>query len=233
MKRLNILAEGATEENFVRDVLAPHLTSFDVITNVRQIITGKTRVHQSYGKRQDKIHKGGLLDYPQAARDLQRWRSEDTKPILTTMFDLYALPNDFPGYQTTQSKPALERVEQLEKALVEQLQLPNFIPYLQLHEFEALLFSDVHILNDYVAIDSSKPEKSLQKLLEIRDSVENPEFINDAPDTAPSKRLFKIFDETYQKPLHGSLVTKEIGLQKIRAECPHFNSWVTKLENIK
>ncbi len=230
MRRLNVLAEGQTEEGFVRTVLAPHLAGFNVVVNVRTIITGKTRPYQKDGKRLNTWHKGGLLSHRQAVTDLQRWRNEDKQAILTTMFDLYALPNDFPDFEVAKTKPPIEQVEWLEPAFQRELNIPNFVPYFQLHEFEALLFSDIQILNDYVAIDSETPEQSLVKLQTIRDEFENPEFINNSPLTTPSKHLDSIYGNIYQKPLHGRLIAEEIGLNHIRSECPHFNAWLGKLE---
>jgi hypothetical protein len=232
MKRLNILTEGQTEEKFVWDLLAPHLANFEIVINARCIITGKTRQFQTHGNRQSILHKGGLIDFLQASRDLQRWRNEDPKATLTTMFDLYALPEDFPAYQATINQPAVLRVELLEEAFLGKVGLSNFIPYIQLHEFEALLFSDIQILNNIVARGSKQPEQTLEQLQEISKSFEIPELINDSPHTAPSKRLDSIFGEKYQKTSEGNDVAKEIGLEKIRTKCPHFNAWVTKLENI-
>ncbi len=232
MKRLNILTEGQTEEKFVWDLLAPHLANFEIVVNSRRIITGKTRPFQAHGNRQNKLHKGGLLDFQQVLRDLKRWRNEDPQAMLTTMFDLYALPNDFPAYQKTINQPALERVELLEEAFSDELGLSNFLPYIQLHEFEALLFSDIQALNTIVARDSKYPNQTLGQLQEIIDLFKNPELINDSPFTAPSKRLISIFSTKYQKTSEGNDVANKIGLEKIRAECPHFDAWVTKLENI-
>ncbi len=232
MKRLNILTEGQTEEKFVWDLLAPHLANFEIVVNARCIITGKTRPFQANGNRQNKLHKGGLIDFPQVSRDLQRWRNEDPQATLTTMFDLYALPDDFPLYQQSINQPPSVRVESLEQAFLDELGLSNFVPYIQLHEFEALLFSDIQTLNTIVARDSKYPEQTLRQLQEISQSFENPELINDSPITAPSKRLYSIFSEKYQKTSEGNDVAILIGLEKIRAQCPHFNAWVTKLENI-
>jgi Domain of unknown function (DUF4276) len=35
----------------------------------------------------------------------------------------------------------------------------------------------------------------------------------------------------YEKPLLGSLAVQEIGLIRIRRECPHFNEWLDQLES--
>ena len=63
----------------------------------------------------------------------------------------------------------------------------------------------------------------------IRDEFETPEEINDSPETAPSKRVEDLVPG-YEKPLLGTLAVLEIGLPQIRVECPHFSSWLERLE---
>jgi hypothetical protein len=236
MKRLNFLVEGHTEEQFAWTVLAPHLAEFEVVIAVQMLVTGRKRVYQTYGQRQTKEFKGGIKSYQQVISDLQDWYLDDQNAVYTTMFDLYALPSDFPNYQQSLSLAPYTRIEQLEQAFARNVHFSGFIPYIQLHEFEALLFADVGVINDKIAVDAKRPEVSLRLLEQIRNSVENPELINDSPITAPSKRLETVFqsvyEKQYEKPSDAIRIAKEIGLEKIRAECPHFNAWVTKLENI-
>ncbi len=232
MKRLNILTEGQTEEKFAREILAPHLALFGLDVSVRLLITGKTRQYQVGGMRQSKLHKGGLLNFAQVKQDLVRWRNQESGAFLTTMFDLYALPDDFPEFTQNITLEPIKRVQKLEQAFAKEVALQNFIPYIQLHEFEALLFVDVDILNEYVTMDFESPSKTLHSLQAVIQQFENPELINDSPHTAPSKRLESIFGKQFNKVEHGFVVASEIGLEKIRAKCPHFNEWVTKLENI-
>jgi hypothetical protein len=153
MKRLNILTEGQTEEKFARELLAPHLVNFGLDVSVRLLITGKTRQYQVGGMRQSKLHKGGLLNFAQVKQDLVRWRNQESGAFLTTMFDLYALPDDFPEFTQNSALEPVKRVQKLEQAFAKEVALQNFIPYIQLHEFEALLFVDVNILNEYVTMD--------------------------------------------------------------------------------
>jgi hypothetical protein len=47
--------------------------------------------------------------------------------------------------------------------------------------------------------------------------------------TAPSKQLRAAF-ASYQKPLHGPLAVSAIGIDRIRAVCPHFDHWLGRLE---
>ena len=54
------------------------------------------------------------------------------------MIDLYALPDDFPGTEAFKGEQdPYRRVEGMEQALAEDIDDPRFMPYIQLHEFEA------------------------------------------------------------------------------------------------
>ena len=96
-----------------------------------------------------------------------------------------------------------------------------------LHEYEAMLFT----APDKIA--AAFPEdKRLNELQEIRATFATPEEINDDPNTAPSKRLRRLFGEAYQKPFHGALIAASIGLTAICEECRHFREWLTALESL-
>src|SRR5699024_8766407 len=101
------------------------------------------------------------------------------------------------------------------------------IPYLQMHEFEALLFSDVNCF-EYV-LDGWN-EKVRAQLVQIRQSFTTPECINDSPDTAPSKRILQVFPVgTYNKVIDGPIVAEAIGIERICQECPGFSAWLESL----
>ncbi len=100
----------------------------------------------------------------------------------------------------------------------------RFLPLVMMHEFEAMLFSDCAAFGN--AIERPDLSPCLQA---IRNDFPNPESINDSPETAPSKRIEALFP-AYQKVLMGNLAALEIGLDRIRAECPHFRNWLERLE---
>ena len=100
----------------------------------------------------------------------------------------------------------------------------RFVPFVVLHEFEGLLFSDC----DDFARGVGKPALS-EPFQAIRNQFESPEHINDSPTTAPSKRVEQLIPG-YVKPLLGNLAAIEIGLDKIAAACPHFNAWIAELK---
>lgn len=224
--RLHILVEGQTEEGFVNIVLAPDLANYGVFADAHRITTGRRR---------GQIFRGGVTTYDHLARDLVLWMKQDGNKDswFTTMVDLYALPDDFPGWKTIPvAANALEKVVHLENEFREDIakrmgSLPvsrRFIPYIQLHKFEALLFSDTICFKEAFPDSAS----AIAQLSEVRRAFPGPEHINDSPLTAPSKRILDIFPD-YQKTVAGILIAQRIGLARIRSECQHFNDWLDRL----
>jgi len=164
--------------------------------------------------------------------DITTWIKEDSNNDVwfTTMFDLYALPDDFPGYAEAQQAAApCKKVAELEKKLSEDINCPRFIPYIQLHEFEALLLADPSKL-DWEFLEHEKAIQSLVHLMRDR----NPEEINDGEATAPSKRIIAaIPDYEGRKASSGPIVASKIGLATLRKRCRHFADWVTRLEGLQ
>jgi hypothetical protein len=222
MIRLHITAEGQTEQAFAKAVLAPHLAQFSVFVDARCVLTSRD-------KRAAKEYRGGLLSYDKAKKDIQTWLKEDSRAEcrFTTMFDLYALPNDFPGYVSAQRETdKYERVEMLERAMTQDVNDSRFVPYIQLHEFEALILADPQQL-DWEYLEHDGPINNLKTMV----NGQNPELINDGPTTAPSKRILAEIPE-YDKVTAGVAVAAKIGLQALRQKCKHFNDWLTRLESL-
>jgi len=219
--RLNITAEGQTEEAFVKQTLSKYLGDFNLSTDVRCVLTSKDK---------RKHYRGGLISYSKAKKDIQTWLKEDnhSETRFTTMFDLYALPSDFPGFEA--SKKILDPYEKvifLESEFEKDINDFRFIPYIQLHEFEALLFSKIEELD----IEYFYYENSIEKLKTLADNIGNPELINDRPTTAPSKRIISLIPEyEYNKVSVGATVAGIIGINHLKNSCRHFNDWILKLE---
>ena len=95
-----------------------------------------------------------------------------------------------------------------------------------LHEYEALLFCDPEKFEYWV--DTSK---SIEELNKIKVKFSSPEHINNSPQTAPSKRILSVIPN-YKKTIHGPLIASDIGLDKIRKQCKHFNDWLVRIENL-
>jgi hypothetical protein len=101
------------------------------------------------------------------------------------------------------------------------------MPYVQRHEFEALLFSRP----DAFDLEEGWTNEQRQELESIRSQFATPEDINDDPRTAPSKRLAQTFSSPrYRKTLHGPLIAEQVGLDAMREACPGFAEWLSRLE---
>jgi hypothetical protein len=223
MVRLYLFAEGLTEAAYARDELRPHLAQRGVF------IAGPLLV--AHKRKKGKIHRGGGRSYGPMRDDLLRFLKQEKGPdvFFTTMIDLYALYADFPGRDEADKlrHDPYERVRRLEKAFAEDVNDARFIPYIQLHEFESLLFADPTAF-EYAYADCGKHLASLQEIVEKHGS---PELINDGQHTAPSKRIIALFADYHtDKPTAGPQLARVIGLDVIRAKCPHFNEWLTRLE---
>lgn len=217
--RVNIVVEGPTEVGFVRDVLGPHLMPKGVFPVARAVLTSSRR---------GAIHRGGVTNYARIHRDVLKWCLQDPRATVTSMLDLYGLPGDFPRWQEGLSAGDIyARVTLLEEGFGESVNCRNFIPYVQMHEFEALLFAKIE------ALESFYPEcgDALRELKSETDLLANPEAINDRPEHAPSKRILKAVPR-YKKRAAGSLAALHIGLDQIRRRCRHFDAWLSKLESL-
>ncbi len=217
MTRALILVEGQTEERFVKDLLAPELYPFGLYFEKPVLLVTKI-------VKNGPNFKGGVTSYRNFRRDLQPLLG-NSGALVTTLLDYYGLPHDFPGMGDRPPGSPLDRVRHVERAIHEDLGAPsNFIPFLALHEFEAWLFSSPDELPRAVTMTDKQPE-----LQAIRDAFASPEDIDESPLLAPSKRIKALFP-TYRKTLHGPTVAKRIGVGRIRAECPHVDSWFRALE---
>ncbi len=218
--RLHFVVEGQTERRFVENILRPHLTDPSIWVAARCVETSRSR-----GRK----YSGGIRDYARAKRDIERWMREDqnSDARFTTMFDLYALPGDFPGCDDArQEHDPYARVRLLEDAFSEDIADWRFVPYLQLHEFEALLFSDPEKLQG--RFDRRYTE--IRRLAQVAEQF-NPELINDGNETAPSKRIIREIPEYgADKASSGPIVAERIGLTTLRMKCQHFAEWISKLE---
>ena len=218
--RLNITAEGQTEEIFVKQTLSNYLGTFNISTDVRCVLTSKDK---------RKHYRGGLISYDKVKKDILAWIKEDNNSDarFTSMFDLYALPIDFPGFEDSKKIiDPYEKVTFLESELAKDIDDFRFIPYIQLYEFEALLFTNPKKLE----IEYFDYQSSINKLIQIVEKIGNPELINDNPETAPSKRIIKLIPE-YNKVI-GATIVGGIGIENLKTGCKHFNDWVIKLEGI-
>ena len=217
MKRLVFIVEGETEESFVNNILRPHFLNCGLYNPIQCFKIKHTQ--------------GGMHKYSYVRNDVLNTIYE-TDVIVTTMFDLYALPHSFPGYEESQTiEDHLKRVVFMEAQMKEDLeqnqnrQFDNYIPYIQLHEFEALVFSSA---NGFEALFEDS-EMNYKGIREVIDTFPNPEDINDSPETAPSKRMQKLI-RGYNKVTYGISLIEYTGIDAIIQKCPHFREWIEKLK---
>lgn len=228
MTRLLVHVEGETEESFVNEILRDHLQAFGY-ERVSARLVGNARLRS---------RRGGIRAWPAVRDDILRHLKEDHQCIATTMVDYYALPQTgvraWPGRAAASAALPPAKSELVNKALAEDIAKTmgndfnpsRFVPFVVMHEYEGLLFSDCEAFGRGIGRTDL-----IDKLQAIRDQFTTPEEINDSPETAPSKRIEKLV-MGYQKPLLGTLAALEIGLPKIRAACPSFSSWLNQLETL-
>ena len=214
-----VVCEGRSEEAFINELVQPALATNAVYLQARLIST-------SPGS------KGGALNRDRVVGSLCRVLRERDDTYVTTFFDLYGLPADFPGRSPSPAlRDSIARCKQIEESLHHvvtqraQRRKDRFVPHIQPHEFEALLFADT---NAFVRVnpDWQSAESDLAKLV---NSAGGPEQVNDGPDTHPSAWLKRVLPG-YRKVAHGAAVAVAIGLDRIRAECRHFAQWLGRIE---
>jgi hypothetical protein len=211
---LRVLCEGPTEQGFVTQVLAPHLRPFEVFPRAEPLAAG---------------HFGGVsFDFLRKAikQDVGRSRNHQ---YVTTMVDLYGIGR-YPGAERVAGESAVQRALRIEAQMAEALPNNRFIPYIQVHEFEALVFVDLDQLpTQFPDGDADDAPTALKQ--EVGNTP--PEEINDGQATAPSKRLIReVPAYKYLKSIAGPAIAARIGLATLRNGCPHFNEWVARLEHL-
>lgn len=178
----------------------------------------------------------GIRAWATVRKEIVNRLKEDTASTSTTMVDFYGLPDTgwgaWPGRSEAHNLKFPNNAETVENAIAVDIykemgsgfNCERFIPYLMIHEFEAMLFSD----SERFAEGIGQP-KLAPKFQGIRDKFGCPEEIDDSPQTAPPKRFASLVSG-YQTPFMGTLASLEIGLTAIRSACPHFRSWLKRLE---
>lgn len=228
MTRLRIHAEGPTEKYFVDHVLAQHLYNFGYTEVSARLI----------GKQRQKTRRGGIRSWDETRRGIVSHLQEDAGLVVSTMVDYYGLPQsgpeEWPGRAEANNLPFPNKATSVETAIHADIvnvmgtsfDERRFVPYVMMHEFEAMLFSDCERFS--YAIGRPELANSFQQ---IRNGFATPEEIDDSPEDAPAKRILSLVPD-YQKPINGTTAALSIGLAVIRAECPHFDQWLALLETL-
>lgn len=212
MKRIYIVVEGQTEQEFVRNVLSPFFLKNGVLSVIPILI------------RTSKTGRGGHVNAQHLRRTINGLLSSMKGDVVVSTFvDFFRIPTNMPDYESCMSLGNdVLRADALETALGKEIGDIRFIPYIQLHEFEALLFSNNKGFEEYLSGEQAGKTAAV-----IHEFV-NPEDINSSPETAPSKRILSI-DRGYNKVLQGNLIAMDVGIDDMLEKCPRFSSWVSHL----
>ncbi|MFT5758588.1 MAG: hypothetical protein ACI9LM_003334 [Alteromonadaceae bacterium] len=220
MIRVHVICEGQTEEAFVKELLAEPFLAKGIL--LLPALIGKPG------------HKGGNFKFERLLPEIKNRLLGDSECYCTTFFDFYGLPESFPGKRDVVANESITRKSsRVNDALMIKLTetlgddaMRRFIPFIQMYEFEGLLFSDP------ARMARGMDRKDLiTPFQQIADSFDTPEHINNSPQTAPSKRICNLV-LGYEKPLMGALAALEVGLTTMREQCSLFNNWLCELEKI-
>ena len=209
MIRVCIICEGPTEVNFVNRCLEPYLRPSG-ISAYGTILSAKLKRHRGGRVTVDRLATKISLHYREADR-------------VTTLVDFY-------GFQDRggRSRAELEADILAGAARVTTGYDARFVlPYVQMYEFEGLLFTDPQA---FEWVEDGWNDHTKRILEAVTQEFSSPEKINDSLETAPSRRIARIFGGAYSKTEHGPLIAESIGMDAIRDKCPAFSEWVGKLQ---
>lgn len=219
MKRIVVICEGPTEKEFCNTILSPFFAPQGIFLNAPLI----------------KHSHGGIVPWPLLQRQISIHLRAERNVHVTTMIDYYGITgkHKFPRWEEAQQElDVCKRIALLEQGMkecVEEELRSRFIPYIQLHEFEGLLFSNVDV---YERVIPKGDLVDVEELKQTAATFDNPEMINNSPKTSPSHRLARIV-RGYDKVVYGNYLAESIGLNMIRERCPRFNHWIENLMGIK
>ena len=214
MKRVIIVCEGQTEQSFCQNVLSPYFQTKGIVVEAPTI----------------KHSHGGIVPWETLKHQLVEHLHEGDA-IVTMLIDFYRIKDSyqFPGWEEAKEiSGSLDKMNGLFQEMSANMQedlRSRFVPYIQLHEFEGLLFSDISVFRT----NFLPTECDFDAIQSAVDEFETPEDINNKPETAPSSRLNDAI-VGYNKVVYGSLLAEEMTLSTIRSKCPLFNSWIERIE---
>jgi Domain of unknown function (DUF4276) len=219
---INVVAivEGKTEQIFIEQILKPYLAEKMIFVSATQV----TKPGQ----------KGGDVRFSRIKKDLELHLKQRQDTWVTTLVDYYGtkewpgLDKVAPNWRPDQIAQCINDATRAEvNAFCGQQQSDRrFIPFMAMHEFEALLFSDSAILAKALDINEEIVTNVLKQCGE-------PEAINNSAQTAPSKRLDAWSKNgSFAKTTLGIAIASKIGIVQMRKKCPLFNAWIAEFENI-
>ena len=217
MNRIIIICEGQTEQEFCKTLLQRYFSNQNITLQVPLI----------------KKTMGGIANWNVLKREIETYLRREKDVLVTTLIDYYGI-KDSHGFPLWAEKQAIadksQRLDELEAAMLADVDAnlrPRFVPYMQLHEFEGLLFSDKQAFSTTFYNSNELVDKAY--LEQTFADFDNPEMINDGVETSPSHRLERIISG-YEKVVYGCCLAEAIGLDKMRQKSPRFDNWLKRLE---
>jgi len=207
MIRVAISVEGQTEDSFCKNLLTPFFRNYNIETTPIIITTSRDRCGTK--------RKGGCINIDRIRNEIRKLLP--TFDYVTTFYDFYGFNN----------RPT-DDIDELEEKMFKLFNNKRFIPYIQKYEFETLLFCKPEYYEEYFK-DSKFTEKMKKIISEFQNDIEQ---INDSPQTSPSKRIKKLFDEmgeSYDKVFYGEAIVTDFGIDIIKTKAKRFNSWIEKI----
>ena len=219
MKRIIVVCEGPTEQEFSNKILSPFFSPLGISLSAPLI----------------KRSNGGIVPWSHLKNQIELHLKSERGAYVTTFIDYYGIydHHKFPRWEETkQESDVSARVRAIEQGMYDSIDeslRSRFIPYIQLHEFEGLLFSDGNAFERVIPSNDLIGKDELKKTL---DKFDNPEMINSSRLTSPSHRIERII-RGYNKVVYGNYLAESIGLSMIRKRCPRFNDWIERLANVQ
>ncbi|OAV74101.1 hypothetical protein Barb7_02448 [Bacteroidales bacterium Barb7] len=219
MKRIIIICEGQTEQMFCEQTLSPYFSRKEINIQPSLINSGR----------------GGITGWHKLKREIENYLKQDQTVYVSMLVDYYGIykEHQFPSWEESfKMADKSELLNFLEQKMKEDINPSfgyRFIPYMQLHEFEGLLFNNIDVFRQQFTTSELAGMAELQET--FKQFGGNPEMINNNKETAPSKRLERII-RGYNKVVYGNILAEAIGLENIKSKCPRFNGWISKIENI-
>jgi hypothetical protein len=213
-----VIVEGKTEEIFIKRVLSKYLADRNIYMTPIQI--------SKPGQ------KGGDVRFSRAIKDISLHMKQRPDTYISLFFDYYGV-KEWPGLESARKEQVPKNIAQtindathqaVNQELSEYRSVTRFVPHVAVHEFESLLFSDPAKLAQALRVE-------ITAVKSILDQFDDPEKINDSQETAPSKRLEKLYSR-YKKTNTGIVIAQEIGIELMRRKCQVFNSWIERLEQL-
>lgn len=215
---VKVVVEGQTEQKFIGEILAPYLYAKGIF--MTPIVASK------------KGQKGGDIKFQRVKKDIGNFLAQGNVDIVSTFVDYYGV-KEWPGKDSILQNSTPEQIAATMNAAAKAevckkydclKPAQRFIPFIAVHEFETLLFSDTKALAESLGIEQATVDATVNEFPSL-------EHINNSRETAPSKRL-KAWYPQYGKTTTGLAIAKKIQVDTMRAKCPLFDQWLTAIEAV-